>query len=209
MDVESALKDQFFRPLIRTIVPGAIATAPWVEWVATSVSRVDGFRQAQPLGFILLAGIVAIAAGLVLEDLGSRIETALDDWGSGRVRDGEQPGSVEHRDCWDAYLALGESTRTHADDYLDSILLRFKFELSMVPALISCAIGLETLFVAVPEPVPVSIVVASVVIPAGVALYLWFETRASWSLLHRIRSEIVRAARSNAPTAAAGVAVDG
>ena len=79
----------------------------------------------------------------------------------------------------------------------------------MVPALISCAIGLETLFVAVPEPVPVSIVVASVVIPAGVALYLWFETRASWSLLHRIRSEIVRAARSNAPTAAAGVAVDG
>lgn len=210
MDVESVLKDQFFKPLVRTIIPGVIASAPFVEIVCLSFPGVSAFRNSQSLAFFGLVGLVATAVGLILEDVGSRIESHFDECyptekpsKKGRSRaiielankiteGAECPKKAEHESAWWRYLLLPDAKRAHADNYLESIVLRLKFELSMAPALLLSSGGLGLLFLVAGHSYWWLL---SLAVPIGLGCYLAFESRKSWLLLHTIRVKVLAAAR--------------
>src|ERR1700733_7814336 len=80
----------------------------------------------------LLLALACIAAGLLVEDIGSRIESRFLD-----KRLGTQPGFSTHSDEWNQYLRLVFKAEPVGQRYLRAILLRFKFELGTAIALFS------------------------------------------------------------------------
>ncbi len=85
----------------------------------------------------LVLALASIAAGLLVEDIGSRIESRFLD-----KRLGAQPAFSTHSEEWNQYLRLVFKTEPVGQRYLRAILLRFKFELGASIALLSSSIGL-------------------------------------------------------------------
>src|SRR5207245_3973826 len=78
--------------------------------------------------------ITVIAIGLILENLGGRIEAVWDKF-INRNNNG-------HKDKLEAYLRLKVESEFVGQRYLRTVLVRMKFELAMLPALVSFAFGL-------------------------------------------------------------------
>ena len=138
MSVESFLKDEVFQPLATTIVPGALALGPYVLIAAYYVHPVAEFWEAHPNAFVTILAILVIAAGLLCEDLGSEIEVR---WLDRKMKNRD----AKFQERWDKYLQLVLEDSRVGKKYLKSVLLRFKFELAMIPAVITLTIGLTWL----------------------------------------------------------------
>jgi hypothetical protein len=136
MDFASALRPDAYRVVLTNVIPGFVGTAPWVAGFFWPALMDVGFWSNSGIAFpvtITLAAI-ALAAGLVFEDIGSRVETYwADAWLKRRC--------PRFSRGWREYLAQRRDESLIAQGYLRAILLRFKFELSMIPALVSSCIG--------------------------------------------------------------------
>lgn len=137
MDFASALKPDIYRVVAVNLVPGFVGTAPWIAGVFWTRLQDSATWQQDglliPIGITLAATVMA--AGLLFEDIGSRIEVHwADRWllkNYPRLARG-----------WRTYLSTKRDNELIAQGYLRAILLRFKFELSMIPALLCSASGL-------------------------------------------------------------------
>jgi hypothetical protein len=138
MNLESSLKDDVFRPLATTIVPGTLAIAPHVLIAAIYVPKIAQFWHDYSNFFAAIIGIATIAAGLICEDIGSEIEAKCID---GRMKRNDP----EFETRWKNYLGLTLADNLVAKRYLKGLILRFKFELAMIPALTSLLVGLNWL----------------------------------------------------------------
>jgi hypothetical protein len=138
MNVESALKDDVFRPLATTIVPGTLAIAPYILVSAVYVPQIEQFWNDHPNAFAAAIAVIVIAAGLICEDIGSEIEAG---WIDKRMKRRDP----EFQTRWQRYLTLELDEHLVGRKYLKSLVLRFKFELAMIPALISLMVGLNWL----------------------------------------------------------------
>jgi hypothetical protein len=134
MDITSVLKNEIFRPLTTVVVPGAVALGPFVLLLEDYVPSVKQFAEGNHSGFGLVLLIAILAAGLVLEDLGSWIEVCWD----GCLKR-KHPSREK---VWGEYLQLKTGSEIIGQRYLRTLLLRLKFELSMAPAVLAFAIGL-------------------------------------------------------------------
>jgi hypothetical protein len=137
MDFSSALKPDVYRVIVINLVPGFVGIAPWVAGVFWSDLQNAGTWKLQgvmiPISVTLAA--MVLAAGLIFEDIGSRIEVYwADRWLSRKCQ--------RLARSWRVYLAQRRDDSLIAQGYLRAILVRFKFELSMVPAIFSCMLGL-------------------------------------------------------------------
>jgi hypothetical protein len=135
MDLLDAFKSEVFRPLVTLIVPGAIALAPYPVVLGYYVPKVPSFWEDHPSGFVAILIVCIIAAGLILENLGAFIESSFWDKRMARKDD-------THQGTWDEYLKLELKDEIVGQRYLRTFLVRMKFELSMVPALLSLWFGL-------------------------------------------------------------------
>lgn len=137
MDIASALKPDVYRVTAIVLVPGFVAAAPWtasVFWTAL-VSR-ELWQSAMVPASVTVFAIV-LASGFILEDLGSRIEG---NWADRWLR----RRAPRLASLWWRYLALDTDGQIVAQRYLRQTLIRYKFELSMVPAGIAGTAGLIT-----------------------------------------------------------------
>lgn len=136
MDFTSALRPDVYRIFITTLVPGFVGIAPWLAGVFwPELQYVETWARSGVLVPIsaTLFGFV-LAAGFICEDLGSRVELAwADKWLERRCR--------RLASNWKVYLGQRRDSELIAQGYLRAILLRFKFELSMIPATFSCLLG--------------------------------------------------------------------
>src|SRR5262245_36904213 len=130
MNVESTLKDEVFRPLATTIVPGTLSLGPYILVAAYYVPRLSEWWDSHPNSFVAIIAMLVISCGLLCEDLGSEIEVHLIDRNM-KKRD------PEFQERWDKYLQLTLADERVGKRYLKSVLLRFKFELAMIPAIVS------------------------------------------------------------------------
>jgi len=132
----SALKPDVLRTVTTNVVPGFVGVAPWVGGVFWPVLQQGSFWSQDgvlvPVA-ITLATIVLVA-GLVFEDLGSRVEVFWADRWIQRDR-------PEFQRDWAEFLSSRRDEQVIAYGYLRAILNRFKFSLSMVPAVASCFAG--------------------------------------------------------------------
>jgi len=134
-DLTSAFKSELFRPVVTLVIPGAIAAGPYMAVAVRVTTGVQEFLESHS-GLAWVCGLgVAVAAGLILENIGSRLEASfIDDWLEHKL-----PGS---RATWREYLSLKMTDEFVGQRYLRTVLLRMKFELSMAPAVAIAGLGL-------------------------------------------------------------------
>jgi hypothetical protein len=134
MDLTSILKSEILRPLSVLFLPGSIAISPFVFITLAYNPKLQIWVNGNTNLFIFILILIALAVGHMLEDVGSFIERRLDD-----LLDKKSTNHLEKR--WYPYLKLKINEEYVGQRYLRTILVRMKFELSMVPALMVFLIG--------------------------------------------------------------------
>jgi hypothetical protein len=132
MDFTSAFKSELFRPLVTLFIPGGIAAAPYFLLAGFYAPGTRAFWDDHPSITVAVVVGCIVAAGLVLENWGSRLETLWD-----RLLN----KTGEHRDTWNDYLGLRLKDEIVGQRYLRTLVLRMKFELAMVPGLLCGVAG--------------------------------------------------------------------
>lgn len=163
---------RFIRFLAAVLSPGAVAAWPWI--VALGLSQPDVGRwlmQASALPYTVILVVTAVA-GLLLEDVGSRLESLLEK-------------GLFHEKAWCAYLRGAPNGKVgHA--YISSVVTRLKFELAMPAALVVGGIGAAV--VAWGQQVLSSVGAGVLIaIAVGAATWLVFEAKDSIRLLNQTR----------------------
>lgn len=185
MDIPSKFKDEVFRPIVTNIVPGAIAFGPWIAVIGYSIPGMWKFWDTHSTEAYVIVGVLVIAAGMLMEDLGALLEAKILD---GRLKRKMKAFDEE----WEQYLASDPDEQMVATRYLRSIVVRLKFELSMIPALLICAFGLfwvNRLYHVWGDAVFVIIAFAFLI---G-TLYLLYEAAQSTRNAYRVRTCICKA----------------
>jgi hypothetical protein len=130
----SAFTSEVFRPLVTLLIPGALAISTWfvgLLWHFHDLRNLVYNNHAET-GLVLVAAMTF--AGLVLEDMGARVETWCDS------RKEQQDG--KHRDNWYAYLRTAFEADPIGRRYVRTLVLRLKFELGIAFAMLSAGGGL-------------------------------------------------------------------
>ena len=195
MDIADAAKSEVLRPLATVFVPGMLAVSPYVIVAQHYVPRVLTFWHDHDAAFTAIIVACMLAAGLLLEDLGALLESQLID------------PRLEHKDpdhiaVWRQYLQLRIKDEYVGQRYLRTIVTRLKFELAMLPAIISLWLGLLWVQCIHSVWTTRSFFVLSGFL-ASIGLYLFIEARLSAGLLSSTRKLLVSAlaAADNAPPA--------
>ena len=184
MDFSSVLKNEIFRPLATVFVPGATAIGPWVLIFGHYSKKVRWFWDLYPTAVNVMIFVAVLAAGLILEDLGSRIEITWD-----KCLIAKNPG---RKGQWKQYLQLNIQDELVAQRFLRTIYIRFKFELSMSLALVSFTIGVIWLN-SIQGVISTSSMAWIATILLGLAGYLLFESYASSDHLAELHEYIIEA----------------
>ncbi len=182
-EIFSAFGSEVFRPLATIVIPGAMAIS---TWFIVLLRRFPSFRTLVDRNHTetsLLLALTSIAVGLLVEDIGSRIESRWFD-----VHLTGKPGFSGHDEDWNRYLRLTFSLEPVGQRYLRTILLRFKFEVGTATALLLSCSGLFFTGLTFWWSLRwFSLCVA-------LALGLLFEARSSHELLSEVRHEILEGA---------------
>lgn len=127
----SSINKSMFHQLMVIIVPGALVVIPFCMAIYLLSSDI-GFRQlacdleGKHVAFYSIIALIILLVGMILENIGSWIEDKLLDK-SNKVK----------ISAWNFYLFSdcgGDKIKVF-HKYVDSIAFRYKFELSLIPAL--------------------------------------------------------------------------
>ncbi len=179
-EIFAAFGSEVFRPLVTLLLPGAVAVAPWCvgifqRWpVVYSMANSNHTETA----FVLVA--VMLFVGLVLEDIGSNLETRLFDLAADKLTGGS------HQKNWYLYLRTVLKDEPVGCHYLRTILLRMKFELGSSVALAVAGPGAFSTLL----PWETAFVACVSLMAAGALLFR--EGKKSHLVLSRVRQELLR-----------------
>ncbi len=129
-EIFSAFGSEVFRPLATIVIPGAMAISTWFVVLLQRFPLFRNLAEANHAETAILLALASIASGLLVEDVGSRIESR---WFDKKLV--KQPDFSHHNEEWDQYLRLTFSIEPVGQRYLRTILLRFKFEVGIAIAL--------------------------------------------------------------------------
>jgi hypothetical protein len=134
----SAFGSEVFRPLVTLVVPGSIAVSTFFIGLLQQFHEFNDLvsKNHAESAFVLL--LVVLVAGLIIEDIGARLETFLD-W----IANWRTKGS--HNDEWNAYLRLAFKTEPGGRRYLRTLVVRLKFELGTAIGLVFALVGYHNL----------------------------------------------------------------
>jgi hypothetical protein len=182
-EIFSAFGSEVFRPLATIVIPGAMAISTWFVVLLQRFPSFRNLAEANHTETALLLALASIAAGLLVEDIGSRIESR---WFDKKLM--KQPDFSHHDEDWDQYLRLTFSIEPVGQRYLRTILLRFKFEVGTAVALLLSGSGLFWTGLGYPWALFWFLVCVAL------ASCLLFEASSSHRVLSEIRHEILKGA---------------
>lgn len=185
MDPVSGLKGEVYRPLATVLVPGVFASTP-VAIILLSWFPVLQNVFASPLATGVLVLGVGVLVGMVLENIGSTIEMKL--W---RFVETE-----ERNRQWREYLQLSDVEEIVGQRYLRTVLVRLKFELSMIPALVVFGVGI-TLANAIYGDVSPIVMTWLLIILTGAVVYFVYEAYKSIKVLADVRADIIASTQAS------------
>ena len=183
MDVVSFFRNEVFRPLVIICVPGLYATAPFLVLFVCGFPAAAAFLTAHESVSVALAILTVIAGGMIVEDIGSRIECFIDNRNLKRDN--------RYMESWYAYLLKTYDNNQPWHHYMNTIVLRFKFELSMSSAAVLSIIG-QILLNSCVSYIQWKYFVIIAVVQLAIAAYLLFEAKSSSELLHTMRKKITK-----------------
>lgn len=182
MDMVKTLQSEIFRPFVILVIPGAIAVAPYLFLLIHFFpSIVIFFSERTSLAWMVGSGAI-IAAGLIIEDVGSEIEA--------RLLDRFQENRQQHEDDWFAYLCIAFVSEPVGHRYLRTIVLKLKYELHMAIGFLLFMLGLWWVnycesFLTCSSLLGISLVLLLV------CSYLLWESYSSARVLGRVRHKIL------------------
>lgn len=208
----SSLRSEIFRPFVTLIVPGTFAIFPYIivflhlyPKLPVLILKHEGFS-------IILFLIAVIAAGILLEDLGSIVESYIYDkllsfelpergcffsdiWNLGKIKWKKEPLSdSDHVKNWYKYLELAFKIEPVGHRYLRTRLLMLKFEISFGFACIFFWFGLvwlDYLYI-LKLPTPMRFWHISVLL-LSITFYMFWEGYNSAVVLSRTRKQVLEA----------------
>src|SRR6478609_6920774 len=137
MEKLTSLNLSFDRVLIQLVTPGLLTSFPFILLFFNARPDVAEFFLQDSKGLLVTAiMLVALVMGIILENIGSRIEVNIYDNLLSRKR-------KEYFETWEKFLMIqyhGQEPIGHR--YLRNILFRMKFELSAGAGLIIMTAGL-------------------------------------------------------------------
>ena len=184
MKIFDALDREVFRPFVTLILPGAAGLVPYVFVLARQGPGIVDFAGTETTSAGLILFFAAAAIGLILEDLGSWLETRWDN----RLKKSDST----HEEIWLKYLTLRYKTDEEplGQHYLRTVLLRLKFELSFGIGLVFALPGV--VWLGIDDALTRSGTFIVVALLLLVALYLLRESWDSVKTLAKHRSNLVQ-----------------
>lgn len=176
----AAFQSEVFRPIVSLVVPGFFATATMSIAAWQHFQTVPLLVDAHPGTAGVIMFLVILTAGLILEDVGARLERWFD------TRLCNVDGYGRHLDEWYDYLRLALDKEPIGHRYLRSLVLRLKFELGMTFASASFALG----GIAIKASWKWHIVLTCV--PLMSLWYFWYEAKTSNQELSNVRRELLK-----------------
>ncbi len=191
MTIPSTLKTEVLQPVTTWIIPGSIAVAPYILVTSHYFPRVEPFWNTSSGAFFAIVAILVVAVGLILEDIGEHIEQLWDSILNCKAEDkGKDVTST-----WHEYLKLNIKDEYIGQRYLRTILVRLKFELSMCPALVAFAVGLNWVNYLYGFWSTQSIIELTV-FSVGIMSYMFYQSFDSVMLLDKIHRLILEAEKT-------------
>jgi hypothetical protein len=171
------------RIIVLILIPGLFAISPFFVLLIQNYPEVKGYLVRSDIMTTLTLFILSIPTGLILEDIGSRIENIL-------YKLSKKEPTVLN-DEWDRYLklVLPSNSNLVAQRYLKTILFRMKFELSFATALIIMTVGLIFL--------NNRLNCCEYIIPLMLSGYLFYESNCSVGLMVKTRKLILEKLEQN------------
>jgi hypothetical protein len=166
------------RSLLTILVPGLIAVAPWLLALVEHTSARLSFSTYPTLAHALLFSVVVVV-GSVFQGLGSILEYRWDQ---------ERGKTYDIDGDWYAYLASTEAVVGHR--YLSRLVISLYFELAMLQAVLSFAIGGALLADLRFPHLTCGIWSASVVVGAVAAVYFYWQARCTHLALCKTRQKL-------------------
>ena len=183
MDITGFFGKEVFRPIVITLVPGIFASAPLLTYLHGTFDVIPKLVSDQSVVAAVLATALIIASGFLMENLGSWIEINLC-----KLRPKRNAGERSDDEIWYQFL------RTHFEKppigmhYLESIVLRLKFETSMVTPI---ALLLFWVPLLTEKPICDRTIVVLELGLLGLVLWLLYESYAGCKLLDKLRRELL------------------
>lgn len=168
------------RSLLTVLIPGLVASAPWLLALVQHTSATLGFSEYPTLGHVLIFATAAVT-GAIFEGLGSVLE---DRW------DKEREDEYSVSDNWYEYLARSFDREPVAYRYISRMVTSLYFELSMLFAIPVFIVGSSLLTVLRFEHLMGPTVVLAIVAIAAATYYLWWQARCTHLVLCKTRKEI-------------------
>lgn len=182
-EIFSAFGSEVFRPLATIVIPGAIAISSWFVVLLRKFPSFRTLVESNHTETTLLLVLASIACGLLVEDIGSRIESRRFD-----KKLVTKASFSQHREDWNRYLRLSFTIEPVGQRYLRTILLRFKFEVGTAVALVVSGPGLFR------TGLPLLPSLFWFCVCLGLAGGLLFEASCSHKVLSEVRHEILKGA---------------
>lgn len=185
MDVTTAVRSDVLPAVGSFLIPGAIASAPYVSLAWGTPHHLKAFVDANQ-GISTAAGaLLVVGAGLLVESIGTFVESHVVD------KCHDNPKAIQDR--WTEYLKIAWIREPVGQRYLRRVLTTFKFELNMLVATLATLPGIVVL--GYYRVLPQHAVIGIVLIAIALLIYLWIAALEDSKLLHRLRGELITVAR--------------
>jgi hypothetical protein len=132
----SVFTAEVFRPLVTLVLPGGLAASSWFIALTEKCPTVRRLVLANHIETALLFLLAALFLGLVIDDVGARIESSILDPRLERETGGK------HMANWHAYLCSSIPREVVGRGYLRALVLRLKFELGAAIGTVFAVVGL-------------------------------------------------------------------
>jgi len=191
--VFSAFKTEF-RLIVSILVPGGYVAYLYYKLLLQEVPgivEITGTNSTTKFGLVFFAALVI---GLILEDLGSRVENVLDYAvkHSGENEKKKKEGK-DFASLWNKYLQLAFTAEPVGQRYLRTILTRMKFELGMGLAFFVSIPATGTVLLAkAPDYWACSLTFVQLCL----CIYLLWEAYRSHKVLAEVRERLVEGIRA-------------
>lgn len=186
MDKLTSLNLSFDRVLIQLVIPGVIAIFPWFIFFLNAHPHAKSYLHSNTNVTILAIIFLSLITGLVLENIGGRIEVM---W----LDERNKKNYVKYEETWNNFLLLTyDKNEPVGQRYLRNILLRMKFELSTAIAMVPLSIGLT--FVNYYHSIfnnCFAFIMIIFVLPTLFLIYLLYEAASSSKVLATTRKLLV------------------
>jgi hypothetical protein len=179
----AAFNSDFFRALTTLIIPGAVAVSTWAVQLVLAYEPLKKMVHENHVETAFVIGTAIVFIGMIIEDVGARIESLLDSRADRRT-------NGKHTEEWYSYLRTAFVSEPIGRRYIRTLVTRLKFELGTAIGILIADVGLVLLWADGSASWRLS--VALLTLSLSVAGYLgMFEAPASHELLATARTHML------------------